>query len=93
METELKGRILAGKILVAPVLPETKTASGLYIPQVAQKKQGEGTVALVGKSTSDEAIEVRTGDVVHYSEYAGIKVDIDQKSYLLMSQSDVLYIS
>ncbi|TRX64585.1 co-chaperone GroES [Carboxylicivirga sp. M1479] len=90
--SELKGRILAGKILVKPQAAETKTASGIIIPDSAKEKPLQGVVALVGEAKADEAMEVKVGDVVLYGKYGGTELAIDGDDYLLISQSDVLYI-
>lgn len=89
---ELKGKILAGKILVQPQEAETKTSSGIIIPDSAKEKPQVGTVVLVGSAKTDEPMELKTGDVVFYGRYAGTELNIDGADYLLMSQSDVLYI-
>jgi len=90
--SELKGRILAGKILVKPQAAETKTASGIIIPDSAKEKPLQGSVVLVGEAKIDEAMEVKVGDVVLYGKYGGTELAIDGETYLLIAQSDVLYI-
>jgi chaperonin GroES len=47
---ELKGKILAGKVLVKPMAAESKTASGIIIPDSAKEKPQEGTVVFYGVS-------------------------------------------
>ncbi len=90
--SELKGRILAGKILVKPQAAETKTASGIIIPDSAKEKPLQGEVVLVGEAKKDEAMEVKTGDTVLYGKYGGTELSIEGEDYLLIQQSDVLYI-
>jgi chaperonin GroES len=90
---ELKGRILAGKILVKPVEAEEKTSSGIIIPETAKEKPQQGTVVMVGADKKDEPMEVKKGDVVLYGKYAGQELTIDREEYLLISQNDVLFIS
>jgi chaperonin GroES len=89
---ELKGKILAGKILVQPQEAETKTASGIIIPDSAKEKPQLGQVVLTGEAKKDEPMEVKAGDTVFYGKYAGTTLQIDGVDYLLMSQNDVLYI-
>nr|MDA3928571.1 co-chaperone GroES [Prolixibacteraceae bacterium] len=89
--SELKGRILAGKILIEPVAAEEKTASGIIIPDSAKEKPQQGKVVLVGADKSDEPMEVKVGDIVSYGKYGGTELSIDGNDYLLISQSDVLY--
>ena len=90
---DLKGKILAGKILVQPQEAEEKTVSGIIIPDSAKEKPQVGTVVLVGADKKDEPMEVNVGDVVFYGKYSGTELNIDGKDYLLMSQTDVLYIA
>jgi len=90
---ELKGKILAGKILVQPSAADEKTASGIIIPDTAKEKPQKGTVIMVGADKKDEPMEVKVGDVVLYGKYAGQELSIDNEDYLLISQSDVLFIS
>ncbi|SHI45000.1 chaperonin GroES [Tangfeifania diversioriginum] len=90
---ELKGKILAGKILVKPQEAEEKTQSGIIIPDSAKEKPQQGTVVLVGADKKDEPMEVKVGDVVVYGKYSGTELNIDDEDYLLMSQPDVLYIA
>lgn len=91
--TNLKGRILAGKILVEPVAAEEKTASGIIIPDSAKEKPQQGKVVLVGSAKKDEPMEVKVGDVVSYGKYSGTELNIEGTDYLLLSQTDVLYIA
>ncbi len=91
--SDLKGRILAGKILVEPMAAEEKTASGIIIPDSAKEKPQQGKIALVGADKKDEKMEVAVGDTVFYGKFAGTELNIDGKDYLLMSQTDVLYIA
>jgi chaperonin GroES len=90
---ELKGKILAGKILVKPQEAEEKTQSGIIIPDSAKEKPQQGTVVLVGADKKDEPMEVKVGDVIVYGKYSGTELNIDGEDYLLMMQSDVLYIA
>jgi chaperonin GroES len=91
--TKLKGKVLAGKVLVKPQEAEAKTASGIIIPDSAKEKPRQGTVVLTGVAKKDEDMELKTGDVVLYGKYSGQELTIDGEDYLLISQSDVLYIA
>ena len=89
---ELKGKVLAGKILVQPQEAETKTASGIIIPDSAKEKPQTGKVVLVGEGKKKEPMELKVGDTVFYGKYSGTTLTIEGVDYLLMSQTDVLYI-
>jgi chaperonin GroES len=90
---DLKGKILAGKILVEPKAAEEKTSSGIIIPDSAKEKPQQGIVILTGAALKDETMEVKIDDTVFYRKYAGTELNIDGKDYLLLSQTDVLYIA
>ena len=89
---DLKGKILAGKILVQPQAAEEKTSSGIIIPDSAKEKPQVGKIVLVGADKKDEPMELSVGDVVFYGKYSGTELNIDGEDYLLMSQTDILYI-
>ena len=90
---ELKGKILAGKILVKPSEAEEKTASGIIIPETAKEKPQNGKVVMVGADKKDEPMEIKVGDQVLYGKFAGQELNVDEEDYLLISQSDVLFVS
>jgi chaperonin GroES len=90
---QMKGRILAGKVLVKPNAAEEKTTSGIIIPDSAKEKPRQGKVVMVGAAKKDEDMEVKTGDSVLYGKYAGQELNIDGEEYLLISQSDILFIA
>lgn len=90
---QLKGKILAGKVLVKPNEAEEKTTSGIIIPDSAKEKPRQGKVVLVGASKKDEEMEVKVGDTVLYGKYAGQELSLDGTEYLLISQTDILFIA
>lgn len=86
---------LADRIVIEPQAAETKTASGLYIPDSAKEKPQKGTVIAVGAGRVADngqtvAMELKEGDVVLYGKYAGTEVEVDGKTVVLMRESDVL---
>ena len=83
---------LADRVLVEPKEAETKTASGLYIPDTAKEKPQQGIVVAVGSGKKDEPMELKAGDTILYGKYAGTEITVDSKEYLIMRQSDVLAI-
>ena len=90
---QIKGKILAGMVLVKPNKAEEKTASGIIIPDSAKEKPREGKVVLVGAARQDEEMEVKKGDQILYGKYGGQELTIDGEDYLLISQSDILFIA
>ena len=90
---QLKGKVLAGKVLVKPQEAEAKTASGIIIPDSAKEKPRQGKIILVGAPKKDEEMEVKKGDIVLYGKYSGQELTIDGEEFLLISQSDILFIA
>ncbi|MFA6712920.1 MAG: co-chaperone GroES, partial [Bacteroidales bacterium] len=80
----MKVKPLADRVLVEAKAAETKTASGLYIPDTAKEKPQQGTVIAVGQGKKDEPMELKIGDVVLYGKYAGTEITVDGKDYLIM---------
>lgn len=83
---------LADRVVIEPKEAETKTASGIYIPDTAKEKPQQGTVVSAGPGKKDEPMEVKVGDVVLYGKYAGTEVTVEDKKYLIVKQSDILAI-
>lgn len=90
--SEVKIKPLADRVLVKPQEAETKTASGLIIPDSAKEKPQRGVVVAAGSGSKDEKMEVKVGDIVLYGKYAGTELSVDGKDYLMMRQSDILAI-
>ena len=85
-------RPLGDRVLIEPKEAETKTASGLYIPDTAKEKPQQGKVIAVGPGKKDEPMEVKVGEEVLYGKYAGTEVSVEDKKYLIVKQSDILAI-
>ena len=85
-------RPLADRVLIEPKEAETKTASGIYIPDTAKEKPQQGAVLAAGPGKKDDPMEVKVGDNVLYGKYAGTEVTVDGKTYLIVKQSDILAI-
>lgn len=83
---------LADRVVIEPKEAETKTASGIFIPDTAKEKPQQGTVIAAGPGKKDEPMEVKVGDVVLYGKYAGTEVTVEEKKYLIVKQSDILAI-
>jgi chaperonin GroES len=81
---------LGDRVVVEPAPAEEKTASGIIIPDTAKEKPQKGTVVAVPESDKDNKVNVKVGDQVLYGKYAGTEITIDDKDYLIMSESDIL---
>lgn len=75
-----------------PAAAETKTASGIIIPDNAKEKPQKGTIVAVGNGKKDEPLTVKVGDTVLYGKYGGTELKLEGKDYLMMRESDILAI-
>jgi len=80
---------LADRVLLEPIEAETKTASGIIIPDSAKEKPQEGTVVAVGNGKKDEPMTVTVGNKVLYGKYSGTELKLDGKDYLIVKESDL----
>ena len=83
---------LADRVLIEPAAAETKTSSGIIIPDTAKEKHQKGTVVAVGAGTKDNPITVSVGDSILYGKYAGTELQHEGKDYLIMKENDILAI-
>ena len=88
----MKLKPLADRVLVEPSAAETKTTSGIIIPDTAQEKPQRGKIVAVGKGTKAHPISVKVGDNVLYGKYSGTDLKYEGKDYLIMKESDILAI-
>ena len=89
---ELKIQPLSDRVLVEPQAAETKTASGIIIPDSAKEKPLQGKVVAVGKGKKDHDMTVKVGDMVLYGKYSGSELKFEGKDYLIMREDDILAI-
>lgn len=87
---------LGDRILVRPHQAETKTASGLFIPDTAKEKPQRGTVVALGTrlSKDDETKKpfLSEGDVVLFGKFSGNEIRVGDEDLLIMRESDVMCI-
>jgi chaperonin GroES len=88
----IKIQPLSDRVLVEPQAAETKTASGIIIPDSAKEKPQQGTVVAVGKGKKDHDMTVKVGDTVLYGKYSGTELKLDGGDYLMMREDDILAI-
>ena len=83
---------LADRVIIQQAEAETKTASGIIIPDTAQEKPQKGNVLAVGKGTKENPMTVQVGDSVLYGKYAGTELKYENENYLIVKESDILAI-
>ncbi len=91
----MKIRPLQDRVIVERLAEEEKTKGGIIIPDTAKEKPMEGKIIAVGKGKTTEdgklvKLDVKAGDKVLFSKYAGTEVKIDGKEYLIMREDDIL---
>jgi len=95
MAKELGVRPLHDRILVRRTAEDEKTAGGLFIPDSAKEKPQRGEIVAAGKGRITEdgkvlPLEVKVGDKVLFSKYAGTEIKFDGSEFLMMREEDVL---
>ncbi len=93
----MKTKPLGEKILVKRFEAEEKTTGGIVLPDAAKEKPKEGKIIALGDgklldSGQRAKFQVKKGDKVVFTSYAGTEIDIDGEEYLLMSEDDILAI-
>ena len=83
---------LADRVIIKQAGAETKTASGIIIPDTAQEKPQKGTVVSVGSGTKEHSMTVKAGDTILYGKYAGNELKHEGEDYLIMKESEILAI-
>lgn len=83
-------RPLADRVLVKTEKTESKTASGIIIPDTAQEKTQTAVVIAVGDDK--EKIKVAAGDRIMYDKYAGTSIKIDGEEHLILKAGDIIAI-
>jgi len=88
-------RPLQDRLIVKRIKEDETTAGGIIIPDTAKEKPQEGKVIAVGKGKVGEdgkvqPLDVKKGDKVLFSKYAGTEVNIDGEEHLIIREDDVL---
>ncbi len=91
----MKIQPLADRVVIKVLEAEEKTASGIVLPDKAREKPQEGEVMAVGNGKildngTRVEMDLKTGDRVLFSKYAGTEVKLDGEEYLIMRQDDIL---
>lgn len=94
-KTEIGVRPLHDRILVRRMAEEEKTSGGLFIPDTAKEKPQKGEVIATGKGRITEdgkvlPLEIKSGDKILFSKYAGTELKLDGQEYLMMREEDIL---
>ena len=92
--TKLNLKPTAGYLLIEPLDAETKTASGIYLPENASEKPQKGKVIAIGASLFDDGHELKApaniDEIVYYKKWGGNEVKIAGREYLFVKFEDIL---
>lgn len=85
---------LGDRVVVKPLAQEEKTKSGIVLPDTAKEKPQQGEVLAVGSGRTLEngqkvALEVKVGDKVIFSKYAGTEIKIDGQEVIILNERDI----
>lgn len=87
---------LGDRVVVRALEREEKTASGILLPDTAKEKPQEGEIVAVGPGRYEDgtrvAMDVKVGDKVIYSKYAGTEIKVKEDEVLILRESDILAI-
>ena len=88
-------RPMSDRVLVLRVASEKKTAGGIFIPDTAKEKPQEGKVVAVGPGKVGDdgkrtVPDVKVGDRILFSKYAGTEIKIDGVEHVFMREDDIL---
>ena len=93
-EKKVKVHPIGDKVLVRRVEAEAKSAGGILLPDTAKEKPKEGMIIAVGEGGTLEGgkkkpFQVKKGDRILFSSYAGTEITIEGEEYLVMSEDDI----
>lgn len=94
----MKIRPLSDKVLVQRLEAENKTAGGIVLPDTAKEKPQKGKIIATGKGKvlddgTPKKMQVKKGDIVLFTSYAGTEIKIDGIEYLIMDESDIMAVA
>lgn len=92
---KLKIRPLQDRLVLRRLENETKTASGIVIPDTAAEKPDQGEVLAVGPGKTDDngkvhAVSVKVGEKVLFGKYAGQTIKVDGQELLVVKEDDII---
>ena len=90
MSNEVKIQPLGERVLIRPLEEESRTSTGLYIPDTAKEKPQTGLVVAIGDE--EDEIPVKVGQKVLFPKYTGTEIKLAGVEHLIMDASDILAI-
>jgi len=86
---------LFDNVLIRPEEAETKTATGIYLPDSVKEKPQKGVVMAVGQGTTDQngkkiPMQVKKGQKVMYKKWGGNEIKVNGEEWTIVEQKDIL---
>ncbi|MDY2626883.1 MAG: co-chaperone GroES [Lachnospiraceae bacterium] len=92
----MKLRPLGNRVVLQQQEAEEKTQSGIILPDSAKEKPQDAVVIAVGQGKGEDGkdieMQVKVGDKVIYSKYAGTEIKLDDEEYIIVDQNDIIAI-
>ncbi len=92
----MKVRPLGDKVIVKRDEPQTKTTSGIFLPEGAKDKPKQGKIIALGSGILNKdtgkymPFTVKKGDTVLFTTYSGTEIKVDGETYIIMTEEDIL---
>jgi chaperonin GroES len=91
----IKLKPLGDRVIVKQSEAETKTKSGILLPDSAKEKPTQGKVIAVGPGKNDDngkrhEVGVKTGETIYYGKYSGTDVEVEGEKFVILRESDIL---
>ncbi|MBE5741464.1 MAG: co-chaperone GroES [Clostridiales bacterium] len=87
-------RPLFDRVVIAPIVKENLSSSGIVLPETSQERPQIGEIVAVGdgENFDGEKVEmkVKVGDKIVFNRYAGVELKMDGKMYIVMRQIDII---
>ena len=87
-----KIKAIRDNVVITRDIAETETEAGIILPEASQEKDKPhtGVVVAVGPGRPNDPIQIKEGDFVYFTKYAGSDIEVDGKEYLVLKESDIL---
>ncbi len=88
----MKLKPLGDRVILKTIEDEAITSSGIVLSSTQKEKPFKAVVLAVGPGTEDVTMEVKVDDKVIYSKYSGTEVELENETYIVVKQNDILAI-
>ena len=78
------------RVLITPIIQQSKTAGGIYIPRSAKEERNEGIVAAIGTGNNNTALPINIGDHIIYADCKIEEFTYSNQNYIMLNFKDVI---